>query len=87
MIKRFFPHITAILSLLVLTLFTIHRFNEMMGFMTATISQYAIGLTALCAFVLAVADIVENLKTERRRYEKRMRAREQQRRERAERED
>ena len=52
--KRIFPHITLILSLMVLTFFVIDRFNEFMAFMTSELSKWVIAALALSALVTSI---------------------------------
>ncbi len=52
--KRVFPHITLILSLMVLTFFVIDRFNEFMAFMTSELSKWVIAALALSALVTSI---------------------------------
>ena len=52
--KRIFPHITLILSLMVLTFFVIDRFNEFMAFMTSDLSKWVIAALALSALVTSI---------------------------------
>lgn len=71
MFRKIMSHVVLVLSFMVLTFFVIQRLNEMMGFMTSTLSQYVIGLLAVCGIALAVADIADNLRREKKRFEHR----------------
>lgn len=71
--KKIFPHITIVLSLMTLTFFVIERFNEMMGFMTSRMSQWLFAAAAVFALICAVRLIAADLREEQRARERRER--------------
>jgi len=71
--KKVFPHITLILSLMLLVLFVIERMNSMMGFMTSVLSQWVFAALAVSAIVTSILLIIEDFREERRKQERRAR--------------
>lgn len=51
------PHITLILSLMLLTFFVIDQFNEAMAFLDNTITKWLLGITSLLTVILSVLAI------------------------------
>ena len=52
------PHITLILSLMLLTFFLIDQFNETMAFLDNTITKWLLGITSLLTVILSVLAIL-----------------------------
>jgi len=71
--KKVFPHITIILSLMLLVLFVIERMNSMMGFMTSVLSQWVFAALGVSAIVTSVLLIIEDFREERRKQERQAR--------------
>lgn len=74
--KKIFPHITIILALMTLTFFVINQFNEMMGFMSSTLSHWVFAALAVFAIISSVRLILcdwEEVQRERSRRRRRER--------------
>ncbi|MBR3837135.1 MAG: hypothetical protein IKJ74_03230 [Clostridia bacterium] len=56
------PHITLILSLMLLTFFVIDQFNEAMAFLDNTITKWLLGITSLLTVILSVLAILRQPK-------------------------
>lgn len=56
------PHITLILSLMLLTFFVLDQFNEAMAFLDNTITKWLLGITALLTVILSVFSILRHQK-------------------------
>lgn len=65
--KRIFPHLTLVLSIMTLVFFIIERQNEVMAFMTSVMSQWVFAGLAVCAMVTSICLIVENFREDDRR--------------------
>ena len=52
------PHVTLILSLMLLTFFVIDQFNESMAFLTNAITKWLLGVDALLTAILSVKAVV-----------------------------
>lgn len=57
-IRSVLSHITMMLAVLVLVLFSIDRVNNAMEFMTSQLSRWLFALLALFALVTAILDII-----------------------------
>jgi hypothetical protein len=57
---RLLPHITLILSLAVLTFFTIDLFNESMAFLNNSITKITVAALSLLCAVLSVVTVIRN---------------------------
>ncbi len=57
---RILPHITLILSLALLTFFTIDLFNESMAFLNNSITKSMVALLSLFSAVLSVVTVIRN---------------------------
>lgn len=56
------PHITLILSLMLLTFFVLDQFNEAMAFLDNTITKWLLGITTLLTVILSVFSILRHQK-------------------------
>ncbi|MBR7164853.1 MAG: hypothetical protein IKD18_01105 [Clostridia bacterium] len=56
------PHITLILSLMLLTFFVIDQFNEAMAFLDNTITKWLLAITAFLTVILSVLAIFRQSK-------------------------
>lgn len=57
------PHLTLILSLMLLTFFVIDLFNESMAFLSNTATKWLVGIDALLTVLLSVGTVLtENRK-------------------------
>ena len=69
--KRFFshllPHLTIILSVMILTFFVIDRFNEAMAFLNNDITKILTALLALLALILGIVCAVRNFRADHRK--------------------
>ena len=54
------PHITLILSLMLLTFFGIDLFNESMAFLNNTITKYLVGILSLLTVILSVFSVLRD---------------------------
>lgn len=59
-LKALLPHLTLILSLMMLTFFVIDLFNDAMAFLNNSLTKNLLGVFSLCAGVLSVLAILEN---------------------------
>lgn len=57
-INTLFAHASVIISLVVLICFVLDKFNDAMDFMTADISRWFIGVSALIAIINGILTIV-----------------------------
>ncbi len=57
-INTLFAHVSVIVSLIVLICFVLDKFNDAMDFMTADISRWLIGISALIAIINGILTIV-----------------------------
>ena len=59
---RLLPHLTLILSLMLLTFFVIDQFNEAMAFLDNTITKWLLGVTSFFTVILSILAIFRNTK-------------------------
>ena len=71
--KKVFPHITIILSVMTLTFFVIERFNAMMAFMTSRLSQWVFAALAVLAIITSIRLIKADWDADRRARERQAR--------------
>ncbi len=67
LILRGLPHLTIILALMTLVLFTVDGFNAVMGFMENEISKHIFAVLAVCSIVTSVTLIARFWKEDDRR--------------------
>jgi hypothetical protein len=70
LISRGLPHLTIILSLMTLVLFTVDGFNAVMGFMANEISKHIFAVLAVCSIITSVMLIARFWKEDDRRARK-----------------
>ena len=59
-LRRFLPHSTLILSLMMITFFVIDRFNESMAFLNSSITKWLSLFFALLSAILSVLTILQD---------------------------
>lgn len=64
--KKFIPHLSLALGLIVLAFFVLDRFNDVMAFMTSDLSKWYIAALALTSIITSICLIAENIKAKER---------------------
>jgi len=67
LIARALPHLTIVLSLMTLVLFSVDSFNLVMAFMASELSKHIFAVLAVCAFSTSVLLIARQWREDDRR--------------------